>query len=439
MRMARILLKDFAFLPTPDGPVEERSLVIEGGRIARIGEASELEAEVGRFDRVIEGRGRLVMPGLVNAHTHLAMVLFRGYADDLPLREWLEEAIWPAERHLEPKEVYWASLLGIAELLRSGVTAFADMYFYMDEVARAVEASGIRAQLSYGMIAPDRERAERELAKGLELVERWHGQADGRITVALAPHAPYTCGEWLWQRAVEEAQEHGIMIHTHLSETAQEVADSRARHGKSPVEYLADLGVFAAPVLAAHCVHLSDRDIEILAENKVQVVHNPSSNMKLGSGIAPVQRLLAAGVNVALGTDGAGTNNNLDMWEELRLAALLAKVGGDPTALPAPQALKLATVNGAQALGLEGVGPLREGMAADLIILDLEGPHLTPQYNLASNLAYALNSADVETVIVAGEVLMEGREIKSFDEAEAKARVRELSEKYKEIRRSRWD
>lgn len=439
--MARILLKDFALLPTPDGPVEECSLLIEGGRIARIGEAAELEAGGGRFDRVIEGDGKLVMPGLVNAHTHLAMVLFRGYADDLPLREWLEEAIWPAERHLEPQEVYWAALLGIAELLRSGVTAFADMYFYMDEVAKAVEVSGIRAQLSYGMIAPDRERAERELERGLELVERWHGRADGRIKVALAPHAPYTCGEWLWRRAVEAAQEHGVMIHTHLSETAQEVADSFARYGKSPVEYLADLGAFAAPVLAAHCVHLSGRDIELLAEHDVQVVHNPSSNMKIGSGIAPVEKLLKAGVNVALGTDGAGTNNNLDMWEELRLAAFLAKVGGGPTALPAPQALKLATLNGARALRLdsEGVGPLREGQAADLIILNLEGPHLTPRYNLVSNLAYALNSADVETVIVAGKILMEGREIKSFDEAEAKARVREMSEKYKKIRRNRWD
>ncbi|MGQ9477951.1 MAG: amidohydrolase [Candidatus Bipolaricaulia bacterium] len=437
--MARILLKDFALLSTPDGPAEECSLVIEDERIARIGKAEEIGR--GYFDRVIEGRGKLAMPGLINAHTHLAMVLFRGYADDLPLREWLEGAIWPAERHLKPEEVYWASLLGIAELLRSGVTAFADMYFYMDEVAKAVEESGIRAQLSYGMIAPDRERAERELEKGLELVERWHGRANGRITVALAPHAPYTCEEGLWQRAVEEAIARGIRLHTHLAETAQEVADSLSRYGKSPVEYLADLGAFAAPVLAAHCVHLSDRDIELLAEHDVQVVHNPSSNMKIGSGIAPVQKLLDAKVNVALGTDGAGTNNNLDMWEELRLAALLAKVGGDPTALPAPQALKLATLNGARALGLdsEGVGPLREGMAADLVILNLEGPHLTPEYNLASNLAYSLNSADVETVIVAGEVLMENREIKAFDEAEAKLKVREMSAKYKELRRNIWD
>lgn len=438
--MARILLKDFALLSTPDGPAEESSLVIEDARITRIGKAEEIAR--GHFDGVIEGRGKLAMPGLVNAHTHLAMVLFRGFADDLPLRKWLEEAIWPAERHLEPQEVYWASLLGIAELLRSGVTAFADMYFYMDEVAKAVEESGIRAQLSYGMIAPDdRERAERELEKGLELVERWHGKANGRITVALAPHAPYTCGEELWRRAVEEATARGIRIHTHLSETTQEVADSLSRYGKSPVEYLADLGAFAAPVLAAHCVHLSERDIELLAEHDVQVVHNPSSNMKIGSGTAPVQKLLDAGVNVALGTDGAGTNNNLDMWEELRLAALLAKVGGDPTALPASQALKLATLNGAHALGLdsEGVGPLREGMAADLVILNLEGPHLTPEYNLISNLAYSLNSADVETVIVAGEVLMENREIKSFDEAEAKAKIREMSEKYKELRRNIWD
>lgn len=428
----RILLKGFTILPAAGGPEEDLSLVIEGERIARIGSSAELAG--GPFDRVIEGRGKLVMPGLVNAHTHLAMVLFRGYADDLPLSTWLEEAIWPAERDLKPQEVYWASLLGIAELLRSGVTAFADMYLFMDEVARAVEESGIRAQLAYGLIAADRAEEERELAKGLELVDRWQGAAGGRLQVALGPHAPYTCGAGLWQRAAELAQERGLMLHTHLAETEDEVAESYKNHGKSPVEYLEGLGVLAAPVLAAHCVHLSDKDIEILAEHGVHVVHNPTSDMKLGSGIAPVERLLEAGVNVALGTDGAASNNDLDMWEELRLAALLAKVGGDPTALPAPRALQLATVNGARALGLEETGELKEGMVADLIILDLDRPHLVPQHDLAANLVYAAHASDVETVLVAGEILMENREIKRFDEGEVKGKVREISRKYSEGR-----
>jgi 5-methylthioadenosine/S-adenosylhomocysteine deaminase len=425
----RILLKDFTLLPTPDGSEESVSIVIEGERIARIGSSSEMGEA---FDRVIEGEGKLVMPGLIDAHTHLAMVLFRGFADDKPLREWLEEAIWPAERNLKGEEVYWASLLGIAELLRSGVVAFADMYFYMDEVARAVEESGIRALLAYGMIAQDEARAEQELERGLELVEGWHGAADGRIRVAFGPHAPYTCGEVLWQRAAELAEEHGLMIHTHLAETASEVEEFKKRHGITPVEWLADLGIFAVPVLAAHCVHLNDKDIDILAEHDVQVVHNPSSNMKLGSGIAPVSELLERGVNVALGTDGAASNNDLDMWEELRLAALLAKVSGDPTALPAPAVLKLATTGGARALGLGG-GGLREGAVADLIILDLDRPHLIPRYNLVSNLVYAANSHDVETVIIAGEIVMEDGEIKTFDEEEVKIKVKEISKKYQNL------
>ncbi|MFQ6118090.1 MAG: amidohydrolase, partial [Candidatus Bipolaricaulia bacterium] len=351
----------------------------------------------------------------------------------MPLQEWLEGAIWPAERNLKEEEVYWASLLGIAELLRSGVTAFADMYFYMEEVARAVRKSGIRALLAYGMIAQDKAKAERELERGMELVEGWHGAADGRIRVALGPHAPYTCGEALWQKARELTEEHGLMLHTHLAETALEVKQFQEEHGTTPVEWLAGLGVFEVPVLAAHCVHLSDKDLDILAEHDVQVAHNPTSNMKLGSGTAPIKGLLERGVNVALGTDGAASNNDLDLWEELRLAALLAKVGGDPTALPAPVALKLATVNGAGALGLSGAGELREGAVADLIIVNLDRPHLIPQYNLVSNLVYAAHAGDVETVIINGEIVMEDGEIKRFDEEEARSKVREISKRYQNL------
>ncbi len=445
----RILLRDFVLLT----PAEERgafqlvrgcSLALAEGRIERITQdPKELEPAQARFDfdKVIDGGGRkLLMPGLVNAHTHLAMVLFRGYADDLPLDRWLEEAIWPAERELTAEEVYWGSLLGLAELIRSGTTAIADMYFFMDEVARAVEQSGLRALLAYGMIAPDpdpRERLERELERGLELAERWHGKADGRIRVALGPHAPYTCTDELWQRAVELARERELMIHTHLAETAREVEDFRARRGLTPVEHLERLGVFEAGVgvLAAHGVHLSESDICILAKyNNVAIVHNPTSNMKLGSGIAPVKELLEAGVELALGTDGAASNNNLDLLEEVRLAALLQKVRGDPTALPAAEALWLGTLGGARALGLEEVGIIREGMKADLIVLDLDQPHLIPEYDLVSNLVYAASSRDVETVIVDGQVVMEDRKILSFDEAEAKDQVRRLSEKYRKMR-----
>lgn len=427
----RILLKDSTLLPTPDGSEEGVSIVIEGERISRISPSASDEAAGASFDRVIDCRGKLVMPGLVNAHTHLAMVLFRGYADDLPLEQWLKGAIWPAEKYLRKEEIYWASLLGISELLRCGVTAFADMYFHTEEVARAALQSGIRASIAQGMIAPDKVKGERELEEGMRLFEGWHGAAGGRIRVTLGPHAPYTCGEDLWRRAVELAEHHHIRIHTHLAETRAEVAKSLERYGQSPVEYLEGLGAFAAPVLAAHCVHLSDRDIDILAEHGVRVVHNPTSNMKLGSGIAPVNRLLDRGVNVALGTDGAASNNDLDMWEELCLAALLAKVGGDPTALPARAALKLATINGAQALGWEDSGEVKEGMLADLIIINLDRPHLIPQFNLVSNLVYSANSRDVETVIINGAIVMEDGQIKSFDEEEVKVKMKEIGKRYR--------
>ncbi len=438
----RILLRDFILLtPKPEAGIELKrgSLILSGGYIERIS-GDQAEFDISSFDKVFDGEGRkLLLPGFVNAHTHLAMVLFRGYADDLPLDRWLKEAIWPAERHLTAEEVYWASLLGLAEMIRSGTTAFADMYFFMDEVARAVEQSGLRALLAYGIIAPDpsdKERIKTELERTEEFLARWHDAAEGRIRVALGPHAPYTCAPALWERVISLAQEKDLIVHTHLAETASEVAEFQKDHGKTPVKYLEELGVFKVPTLAAHCVHLNADDIRILAEYNanVSVVHNPTSNMKLGSGIAPVAEMLKQGVNVALGTDGAASNNNLDMLEELRLAALLQKVKGDPTALPAAEAFRLATVNGARALGLREVGIIEEGKEADLVILNLDRTHLVPDYDLVSNLVYSASACDIETVIVRGRPVMEDSQIMTFDEAEARARVRELSVKYKNLR-----
>ncbi|MFQ5795073.1 MAG: amidohydrolase [Candidatus Bipolaricaulia bacterium] len=432
-----ILLDDFTAITLADGrdPVEHISIAIEGGEIQAIGSPDTFDRGV--FGRVLDGEDKLVMPGFVNAHTHLPMVLLRGYADDLPLKPWLEEKIWPVEAELRAagtETIYWGALLGIAEMIRSGTTACADMYYHMDQVARAVKESGVRALLSWGIIAPEiDEQVERQLETAADFVNEWDGAAGGRIATALSPHAPYTCDAEVWRRAVELAEADGVRIHTHLAETAGEVEDAYRNWGVSPVRYLEDLGVFTTSVLAAHCVHVSDEDIERLVAHGVHVVHNPGSNLKLASGIAPVERMLEAGIPVALGTDGAASNNNLDMLEEIRLASLLQKVEHqDPTAVSALEALRMGTVHGAMALGFDGIGVLEAGGPADLIIVDLDQVHMVPNYNLISNLVYAGQSGDVETVIVNGQIVMEARKILTFDEAQVKRRVRQLSKRYRD-------
>lgn len=427
----KILLQGMTAITLGDPPVREGvSIAIEDGVITAI--EGKARRENG-FDKVYAGADRVVMPGLINAHTHLAMVLMRGYADDLPLMRWLEEEIWPLEAQLTEDDVYWGSLLGMAEMIRSGTTCFADMYFHMDQVARAVRESGMRALLAYGMIAPEADdRVERQLEAARSFIEGNHGAASGRIRTAVAPHAPYTCGPALWEGAIELARERDIPIHTHLSETRGEVDRALEQWGQTPIERVAELGALEGPrpVIAAHCVHLRDRDFEILAEHDVQAVHNPTSNLKLGSGFAPVQRLLDRGVNVAIGTDGASSNNDLDLLEEIRLAAFLQKgILGEATALPAPEALKLGTQRGAFALGWERIGTLDVGNRADLVILSTDRPHWTPNYNPISNAVYASQAADVETVIVDGEVIMEGRRITTFDEEEARGHVREYQQR----------
>jgi len=430
----RILLKDFTAVTLEDPPVRKGvSIAVEDGRIVRIADGLEgLPYPESAFDTVISGKDRLVLPGLINAHTHLAMTLLRGYADDLPLMEWLQEKIWPLEARLTPEEIYWGSVLGLAEMIRSGTTCFADMYFAMDRVAQAVEESGLRALLSYGIIAPEPgDKLDRELKIAQEFVERFHNRADGRVRAALSPHAPYTCHPRVWERAVELAREHDLLVHTHLSETRTEVEEARKRWGKTPVQYLKDLGVFEVPVLAAHCVHLTDEDIEILKDHEVYPVHNPTSNLKLASGVAPVWRLLREGIPVALGTDGTASNNDLDMIEEIRLAALLQKgILQEATALPALEALQLGTVYGARALRWDGIGTIAEGNRADLVILETTGPHWVPAYDPVSQVVYAAKAADVCTVIVEGQLVMKDRELLTLDEERAKAEVKAFQRKH---------
>lgn len=396
-----------------DDYIDNGYLEVEGSRITKVSAGNN--PDEGRFSTVIDGQGMVVMPGLVNTHTHVAMTLMRGYGDDLPLMQWLQEKMWPVEDKLTAEDCYWGTLLGITEMIKSGTTCFADMYFNMEEVARAVEETGIRASICQGMVglAPNGETAFDRSRK----LFQWHGRGEGRITVMLGPHAPYTCPPDYLKRVMSLADELGTGIHIHLAETITEYNDIKAQYGKTPIALMDEIGLFERPVLAAHCVVLDDQDIDILARHKVGVAHNPESNMKLASGAARVPEMLAAGIPVALGTDGASSNNNLDMIQEMRTCCFMHKLSRlDPEVIPAYQALEMATVNGARALGLEDVGMLRPGMKADLILVDFRKPHLCPRHDVAANLAYSASGADVDTVIVNGRILMRGRQLTTINE-----------------------
>lgn len=370
-----------------------------------------------RPDRVIDGRGKLAMPGLVNTHTHAAMTLLRGVAEDLPIKEWLETKVFPLEDRLDGEAVYWGTKLAALEMIRTGTTTFADFYFFMEDTARAVEESGLRACLARGLMDIAGGGEER-LSEARALYRNWHGQAGGRITTALAPHAPYTCSPAFLEQVVEAAHQMDTGIFIHVDEGRGEEEDFQKRYGLSQVAMLEKMGLFTRPVVAAHCVHVSEADLDILARNGVAVAHNPTSNMKLSSGAAPVRRMLEKGICVAIGTDGAASNNDLDMFEEMRLAALLQKlVTGDPTSLPAGRAVTMATREGAAALGLAGVaGRLESGLCADLILLDWRRAHFAPWHDLYAGLVYAAHGLDVETTIVDGRILFEKGRVLTLDE-----------------------
>ncbi len=390
-------------------------VAVSGGQIAYVGEEASLPQGFAA-DRVLDAAGSIVMPGFVNAHTHLAMTLLRGYGSDLNLQDWLEKMVWPAEDRLKPGDCYWGSMLGLAEMIRTGTTAFLDMYFFMDETARAVEETGMRAVLSRGLIglAPSFDKA---LAESEALHRDFHGAADGRITVMLAPHAEYTNSEGSIRRVVELANQLNCGIHIHVQETKAETEACVARHGMSPVKWLESLGVFSRPTVAAHCVTVDAEDIEILRCNNISVASNPGSNMKLASGIAPVDAMLRAGINVALGTDGASSNNNLDMLEEARLCALCAKLReGNPAALAAPTALRMATIGGAKALGIDTItGSLEVGKDADIIMISGSSPSMHPMIDPVANLVYSASAHDVSMTMVKGRILMENRQIIGMD------------------------
>lgn len=382
-----------------------------------------------QYTEIIDGGNKLALPGLINTHTHVAMTLFRSYADDMALMDWLQTKIWPAEEHLDDDITYWGSMLAFAEMIRGGTTAFNDMYMFMDACAEAADKAGMRGNLARGLagVSPNGEKA---LEENIELYHQWNGKGEGRFKVMLGPHAPYTCPPDYIKKVRDTAMKHGIPIHIHLSETQEEVANCLKEYGQTPVTLMNNLGLLDCPTLAAHCVHVTDEEIEIMAEKHVRVAHNPGSNLKLASGIAPVTKMRQAGIVVGLGTDGASSNNKLDMFSEMRLASLIHKAKNyNPFAITAKEALDMATIEGARCLGYDNLGKLEKGYLADLILLDRTGFHWHPNFDDISLVVYAGNSMDVDTVIINGKPVMRHKELLTIDEEKLFAEVHRVTEK----------
>ena len=420
------LLVKNATVVLPDGQTITANIAVEGSKILAIGEApADFIAE-----QTIDAKDMLAIPGFVNAHTHASMTLLRSYADDMELMTWLNDHIWPVEAKMISNDIYWGAALAAVEMIQSGTTTFADMYGpFMERVADVVTESGMRGVLSRGIIgvAPD---GEKKLEENISLYEDYNGAANGRIKVMFGPHAPYTCPPDFLKKVAAAAQRLGAEVHIHMNETKAEIEQITKQYGKRPFEYVEDTGLFESPTLAAHCVHLSDDEIAIIKKHHIRVAHNPGSNMKLASGIAPVPRLLKEGVTVALGTDGTSSNNNLDMLQEVQLAALLHKVNEyDPLAVPAFEALKMGTEYGAKAVGLDGIGRIAPGAKADIVLVSMKGAAWVPRFNEVSLLVYSGSAADVDTVICDGKVLMQHREILTLDEEKIKYEAQKCAER----------
>lgn len=405
---------------------EPGAMAILDGLIAAVGPVETVRAAF-HAPKVLDCTGCVVMPGLVNAHTHAAMALFRGIADDLPLMEWLNEHIFPAERKIDAEWVKLGTTLACAEMILSGTTTFCDMYLFTHKVAEAVREAGMRAlvgEVLYDFPSPNYGPVEQALPFTESLIREWEG--DPLVRIAVEPHALYTCSPDLLRGCRDMAHRYGVPLITHLSETETEVAEILSRHGRRPVRHLEELGLLGPSLIADHCVVLDEDDMDLLARRGVQVVHNPESNMKLASGIAPVPKLLDLGINVALGTDGCASNNNLDLFEEMDSCAKLHKVATlDPTAIPAETALRMATRNGAAALGLSGkIGELAPGRLADCIVVDFSSPHLVPVFEPVSHLVYAVRGSDVRDSVIGGRLVMEKRRLLTIDIEEVMDRAR---------------
>ena len=410
--------------------IEDGAVAVQGGTILAVGSSADLIANY-RAVETIDAAGHAIMPGLINCHTHAPMTLFRGLADDLSLDVWLREHIWPAEAWaVKPEMVYWGTLLAASEMIRGGTTLFTDMYFFEDDIGRAAKQAGIRAILGEALLdfpSPNSKTPTEGLAYTEDLLQKWAG--DPLIRVSVQPHAPYSASADLLVRSKDLADHYGAIFLSHVAETANEVEEFKARTGRTPPAFLDELKVLDRNTILAHGIHLCDADIDLLAERETGIVHCPQSNLKLASGAMRLPDLLAAGVRVGLGTDGAASNNDLNMWGEINSAALLHKfVRNDPTVADARTVVRMATRVAADILGMgDQLGSLEMGKRADLILIDLEQPHLVPLYDIYSHLAYAINKADVSTVIVEGQLVMLDRQLLKVDERELLRQVREMA------------
>lgn len=417
------------------GIIKSPLIGIKNGMIQFLGK-KDIPSEELSADEIIDTSDSVILPGLVNTHTHLPMVCFRGLADDLPLMEWLNSYIFPAEaQYVDRHMVYYGSMLAIAEMILSGTTTFCDGYFYESSVARAALETGMRAVPCQGFIdLPTINNLDpaknREI--GRSYVEKWNGVSP-LIIPAFFCHSPYTCSPTTLTSIKELSREMGILYLIHLAETREEEATIREQYGTTPVRHLQNLGVLDGNTIAVHCNWLDDEEIAILAKSGVKVSHNPESSMKLAAGVAPIPKMIDAGIIVGLGTDGAASNNDLDLFTEMDTAAKIHKVSSmDPTVMDAETVVKMATIGGAKLLGLDDrIGSVEVGKAADLIIIDMNKPHLTPMYNPYSHLVYAASGNDVSTVIINGKIVMRDRQLLTIDISDVMEQVRKIAEKIK--------
>ncbi len=420
-----IVLKDILAI-LPEGKkdvIQKTSIYIEGNRIAGIG----TEPAGFQTDKVIDGKDRLVIPGLINCHTHSYMSFMRNVADDLSFMDWLFGTIDPIEQQMTDEDTYWGAMLAIIEMMRSGTTCFNDMQMNIHQTTRAVKESGMRAMICRGLVGSGNDEAgQMRLAQAYE--ERDAAKDCDRLTFMLGPHAPYTCDDGFMRVVSEEAKREHMGIHVHLSESVSEIEQIREKYGISPIEMAEKNGLFDVPAIAAHCVQIDEKDMDILKNKNVSVVTNPASNMKLGNGFAPVAKMLEKGINVCLGTDGAASNNCLNMFHELSLLTLIHKgVNKTPQCISAAEGFRIATINGAKALGLEKeIGSIEVGKKADLAILDLNTPSLTPRNNLLAALSYSANGSEVDTVIIDGKITMENKKLLTIDESLVYEKINEI-------------
>jgi 5-methylthioadenosine/S-adenosylhomocysteine deaminase len=411
------------------------AIVIDKDRILDIGNTAEI---IDKYDarEIIDGSGKLIMPGLINTHTHVPMTIFRGYADDMPLHEWLYDYIFPVESEfVNAENVTLGTKLAMAEMLRSGTTTFNDMYYHIEDIANVVDQVGMRAVLSESVIdfpAPNSPTPQEGLKTAEELIKKWSNHP--RITISVSAHSPYSCSSGLIKNAKALADKYQVPFNIHVAETRKEFDQTQKDFGLTPVGYLDSLGVLGNNVIAAHGVHVTTDDIQILADRGVSVAHNPECNMKLASGVAPVPELMKAGVKVGLGTDGVASNNDLDLFDEMNTAAILHKLNSkDPTVLDAQTVVEMATMGGARVLGMESeIGSLEAGKKADMILMDMLQPHAHPIYNIYSLLVYSMKGADVESVIIDGKFVMRDRKILNMDEKSLYSKIECVAVKIRE-------